>query len=57
MTTLNRLVEHKTFPYLLFLIKNFLDNTIVDANKERNAIIDMATATLGDFVKDNPDYK
>jgi transcriptional regulator with XRE-family HTH domain len=46
---LNRLMEHKAFPYLLHLIKTYFDNSILTANMERNAIIDMATATIGDF--------
>ena len=54
---LNRLMEHKTFPYLLYLIKTYFDNNIADGIMERNAIIDMATAALGDFVKDNPEHK
>jgi len=54
---LNRLMEHKTFSYLLYLIKTYLDNSILAGNMERNAIIDMATAAIGDFVQDNPGYK
>ncbi|MCL1787901.1 MAG: XRE family transcriptional regulator, partial [Defluviitaleaceae bacterium] len=54
---LNRLMEHKNFPYLLYMIKIYFDNSILAANMERNAIIDMATAAIGDFVKDNPEYK
>ena len=54
---LNRLMEHKTFPYLLHLIKAYFDNSILAANMERNAIIDMATATIGDYIKDNPEHK
>ena len=54
---LNRLMEHKTFPYLLYLIKTYFDNSIAAGIMERNAIIDMATAALGDFVKDSPEHK
>jgi len=54
---LNRLMEHKTFPYLLHLIKTYFDNSITAGIMARNAIIDMATATLGDFMKDNPEHK
>ena len=34
-----------------------MDNSILAGNMERNAIIDMATAVLGDFIKDNPEHK
>ena len=54
---LNRLMEHKTFPYLPYLIKTYFDNSIAAGIMERNANIDMATAALGDFAKDNPEYK
>lgn len=54
---LNRLMEHKTFPYLLYLIKTYFDNTISAGIMERNAVIDMATVAIGDFVKDNPEHK
>jgi len=54
---LNRLMEHKTFPYMLYLVKTFFNNNIADGIKNRNAIIDVATATLGDFAKDNPEHK
>jgi len=54
---LNRLMEHKTFPYLLFLIKNYFDDSISAGIMERNAVIDMATAVIGDFVKDNPEHR
>jgi transcriptional regulator with XRE-family HTH domain len=54
---LNRLIEHKAFPYLLHLIKSYFDNSISAGVAERNAVIDMATATLGDFTKDTPKHK
>ena len=54
---LNRLMEHKTFSYLLYLIKTYFDNSILAGNMERNAVIDMATAAIGDFAKDNPEHK
>ena len=54
---LNRLMEHKTFPFLLHLIKAYFDNSILAVNMERNAVIDMATATIGDYIKDNPEQK
>jgi transcriptional regulator with XRE-family HTH domain len=54
---LNRLMEHKTFPYLLYLIKSYFDNSITAGVAGRNAVIDMATAALGDFAKGNPEHK
>jgi transcriptional regulator with XRE-family HTH domain len=54
---LNRLLEHKSFSYLLYLVKTYFDNSITAGIMARNAIIDMATATLGDFMKDNPEHK
>ena len=39
------------------MIKTYLDNSILAGNMERNAIIDMATAAIGDFVQDNPEHK
>ena len=54
---LNRLMEHKTFPYLLYLIKTYFDNSISAGIMARNAVIDMATSAMGDFVKDNPEHK
>jgi len=54
---LNRLLEHKSFSYLLYLIKTYFDNSLVAGIMARNALIDMATTTLGDFIKENPKHK
>ena len=54
---LNRLMEHKTFPYLLHMIKTYFDDKSTAGIKARNDIIDIATATLGDFIKENPEHK
>ena len=54
---LNRLMEHKSFPYLLYLVKRYFDDTIAAGVRARNELIDIATATLGDFVKENPEHK
>lgn len=54
---LNQLLEHKNFSYLIFMIKSYFDNSIADGIAARNDIINMATSTLADFMKDNPDYK
>jgi len=54
---LNHLMEHKIFAYMLYLIKTYFDNSLSAGIMARNALIDMATATLGDYMKDNPKYK
>ena len=54
---LNRLMEHKTFPYLIYLIKIYFNNNTATGIIERNAIIDMATTAIGDFVKENPEHR
>ena len=54
---LNRIMEHGSFPYLLSMIKNYFNDSIYAGIMARNAMIDMATAAIGDFVKDNPEHK
>ena len=54
---LNQLLEHKNFPYLIYMIKAYFDNSISDGIAARNDIINMATSTLADFMKDNPEHK
>lgn len=54
---LNQLLEHKNFPYLTYMIKAYFDNSIADGIVARNDIINMATSTLADFMKDNPKHK
>ena len=54
---LNQLLEHKNFPYLIYMIKAYFDNSISDGIVARNDIINMATSTLADFMKDNPEHK
>jgi len=53
----NRLIAHKTFPYLIHLINTFFSNNTNDGIMARNEIINMATATLGDFAKANPEHR
>lgn len=53
---LNCLFANKHFPYLMFLIKSYFDDTVAKGVVERNSIIDIATMTLGDFAKDNPEF-
>ena len=54
---LNRLMEHKTFPYLLHMIRTYFNDKSTAGIKARNEIIDIATATLSDFIKENPEHK
>jgi len=55
--TLNRIVEHKRFPYLVSLIKRYFEGTVAGGVMARNDFIDMATATIADFAKENPRHK
>lgn len=54
---LNQLLEHKNFPYLIYMIKAYFDNSIADGIAARNDIINMATSTLADFMNDTPEHK
>jgi transcriptional regulator with XRE-family HTH domain len=55
--TLNKLLEHKSFPYMLQIVEQYFDNTIAVGVATRNNTIDFATSTLGDFARQNPDDK
>jgi len=55
--TLNRLLEHNKFPYLMQMIKAYFDGSIAAGVATRNELIDFVTATLGDFAKENPEHK
>ena len=57
MEILNRLLEHKSFPKLTNLIRIYFNDTAARGIAARNQIIDMATASLSDFVKDHPDKR
>ena len=54
---LNRILEHKNFPYLLTMIRSYFDNSISYGIMARNDIINFATSTLADFAKDNPEHR
>lgn len=54
---LNRLIEHKRFPYLLQMVKVYFDDTVAAGIATRNDLIDFATSTMGDYAKLNPEYK
>lgn len=57
MPVLNRLLEHKHFPYFIHLMNSYFSDTTAAGVAGRNDIIDMATATLGDFVTEHPEHK
>lgn len=57
MEILNRLLEHKSFPKLTNLIRIYFKDTAARGITARNQIIDMATASLSDFVKEHPDKR
>ena len=54
---LNQILEHKSFPYLITMIKAYFDNSISYGVMARNEIINFATSTLADFSKENPEHK
>lgn len=57
MQVLNRVVEHKHFPYLMVLIKRYYDGDTATGIANLNDMYDFATATIADFAKDNPEHK
>ena len=54
---LNCLIEHKSFPYFMIMMKNYFNDDAVAGVETCNKMIDIVTSTLGDFVKDNPQLK
>jgi Predicted transcriptional regulators len=52
---LNRLLEHKHFPLLISQIKSYFHDEIALGVMGRNELFDIATASLGDLRKDNPE--
>lgn len=57
MGILNRIVEHKRFPYLMLMIKRYFDGDTAAGIMGRNEMIDFATSTIADFAKENPEHK
>ena len=57
MKLLNKIVEHKHFPYLMVLIKRYYDGDTATGIANLNDIYDFATATIADFAKENPEHK
>ena len=57
MNILNRLLAHKNFPYLLGLIRIYFHDTAKVGIMARNQIIDMATSSLTDVMKNHPENR
>ncbi len=54
---LNRLVAHKSFPYLTTVTRRYFDNTAAAGALDRNGMIDFATSVLSDFANENPEHR
>ena len=54
---LNRLMEHKSFPRLISLIRIYFQDTVAMGIMTRNQIIDMATTPLSDLMKEHPENR
>lgn len=54
---LNRLLEHRSFPRLISLIRIYFQDTAAKGIMARNQLIEMATASLSDLMKDHPEHR
>lgn len=54
VSVLNRLLEHKDFPKLCVLMKNYFDNTVANGIMARNQVIDFATEPLAELMSAEP---
>ena len=54
---LNRLLEHKSFPRLIHLIRVYFQDTAAKGIMARNQLIEMAMASLSDLMKENPEHR
>lgn len=54
---LNRLLEHKSFPRLMNLIRIYFQDTAAAGIMARNQLIEMATASLSDLMKGQQEYR
>lgn len=54
---LNRLMEHRRFPKLINLIQIYFSDTAARGIMARNQMIDLATASISDFMKNNPEHR
>ena len=54
---LNRLLEHRNFPKLMDLIRIYFQDTAAKGIMARNQLIEMATASLSDLMKEHPEHR
>ena len=54
---LNRLLEHKNFTRLMHLIRIYFQDTAARGIMARNQLIEMATASLSDLMKEHPEHR
>ena len=54
---LNRLLEHKSFPRLIHLIRVYFQDTAARGIMARNQLIEMATVSLSDLMKEQPEHR
>ena len=54
---LKRLLEHRNFPKLIDLIRIYFQDTAAKGITARNQLIEMATASLSDLMKEHPEHR
>ena len=54
---LNRLLGHKSFPRLIHLIRVYFQDAAARGNMTRNQLIELATASLSDLMKEHPEHR
>ena len=54
---LNRLLEHRNFPKLMDLIRIYFQDTATKGIMARNQLIELATASLSDLMKEHPEHR
>ena len=54
---LNRLLEHRNFPKLIDLIRIYFQDTAAKGITARNQLIEIATASLSDLMKEHPERR
>jgi len=57
MQILNRVFEHRLFPSLVEQIKRYADDSYASGITAQNEMIDFATSSITDFIKENPEHK
>ena len=55
--SLNRLLEHRNFPKLMDLIRISFQDTATKGIMARNQLIELATASLSDLMKEHPEHR